>query len=129
MMKKCERQLLEGCSRLDSVGYALKGIMKTFTMEKNFRIESIIMCLVVIAGFLLKISRGDWMIAIFCFSSVMCLEIVNTALERLCDKVTMEKDAAIGSIKDIAAGAVLISSIASAIIGGIIFIPYILKLL
>ena len=55
-------------------------------------------------------------------------EALNTAIERLCDKIEPNKDDKIKIIKDIAAGAVLLSSIFSATVGAIIFIPHIISL-
>ncbi|MEI3261477.1 MAG: diacylglycerol kinase [Flavonifractor plautii] len=48
----------------------------------------------------------------------------NTAIERLVDLVSPERHPIAGQVKDIAAGAVLVCAVAAAIIGGIIFIPY-----
>ena len=53
----------------------------------------------------------------------MALEMVNTAIENICDRITKEEDNAIRKIKDISAGAVLTLSICSVIVAMIIFIP------
>ena len=55
-------------------------------------------------------------------------EMFNTALEKLCDHLHPEEHAAIGLVKDISAGAVLIIAIAAAINGAIIFSPKIILL-
>ena len=47
----------------------------------------------------------------------------NTAVERVCDRVSPEKHPLIKAAKDIAAGAVLLFVIASVAVGLIIFIP------
>ena len=57
------------------------------------------------------------------FGLVISLELVNTAIENVVDLVTMEKKPKAKIAKDVAAGAVLVSAIFSAIIGLIIFIP------
>jgi diacylglycerol kinase len=48
---------------------------------------------------------------------------MNTAVELLADRITIEEDIAIKYAKDAAAAAVLLSAIAAALIGAIIFIP------
>jgi undecaprenol kinase/diacylglycerol kinase (ATP) len=53
----------------------------------------------------------------------------NSALEKLCDKVNPEMDPQIKVIKDMAAGAVLWTSLLAAVAGLCIFIPKIIELL
>ena len=60
---------------------------------------------------------------------ILSLELVNTALEAVVDLVTKEKKPLAKIAKDTAAGAVLVSAIAAAIIGCIIFVPYLLELI
>lgn len=57
------------------------------------------------------------------------MELVNSAIERLADKISTERDPVIGKIKDLSAGAVLISAIAAAIVGLIILVPKFLILI
>ena len=63
------------------------------------------------------------------FGLILSLELVNTALEAVVDLVTKEKKPLAKIAKDTAAGAVLVSAIAAAIIGCIIFVPYLLELI
>ena len=65
---------------------------------------------------------------IFCIGLVLSAEGLNTAIEYLCNVVSPERNEAIGRVKDVAAGSVLICAIAAAIIGMIIFITYIICL-
>ena len=60
---------------------------------------------------------------------VLGMELVNSAIERLADKISTERDPVIGKIKDLSAGAVLISAIAAAIVGLIILVPKFLILI
>lgn len=68
-----------------------------------------------------EFSRGEWAVLLLTCGAVLSLEVVNTAVERLCDKVSPEKDPKIGAAKDCAAGAVLISAIIAAAVGGCLF--------
>ena len=63
-----------------------------------------------------------------CIAIVLCLEMVNSAIEQLCNMVTKEFHPSIGKIKDISAGAVLLASILSFVIGCFIFLPKIISL-
>ena len=84
-------------------------------------------CLPVIAGFLLEITRIDWMIVILCIGVVIAAELFNTAIEKLVDLVSPQQHPVAGQVKDIAAGAVLVCAATAAIIGLIVFIPYLTR--
>ena len=109
--------------RIRSFGYALKGIKVVFGKEANMNIHLIMMALVVICGFLFSISVTEWMLCIICFGVVISLEMMNSAIENLVDLVSPENNKLAGKAKDIAAGAVLVAAICSAIVGLIIFVP------
>jgi undecaprenol kinase len=71
----------------------------------------------------------EWLFVIFAIGGMFALELLNTAIERLVDLVTMEYHPLAKQAKDIAAGAVFLYAIFSVIVGFIIFIPRILKLI
>lgn len=103
--------------------YAFEGIGNTILHERNMQIHVCVATLVVIFGFLLNISPLEWFLCLLLFAQVMSLELVNTAIEAAVDLVTEEKKPLAKKAKDAAAGAVLMSAIIAAIIGGIIFFP------
>ncbi|MCI8641374.1 MAG: diacylglycerol kinase family protein [Clostridia bacterium] len=108
---------------IKSFKYAIEGIIVAIKEERNLKIHICIMILVIICGFIFKISTMEWIICIILFGLVISLELVNTAIENAVDLVTLEKNPKAKIAKDVAAGAVLISAIVSAIIGFMIFIP------
>lgn len=103
--------------------YAFEGIINTILHERNMQIHCCVTILVVIFGIFLHISLIEWLFCVVLFALVMSLELVNTALEATVDLVTDEKKPLAKKAKDAAAGAVLMSAIMAAIIGGIIFFP------
>lgn len=111
---------------LKSFKYAFDGIFTGIKEEQNMKIHITIMILVIIFGIMLKISKMEWIICIILFGLVISMELINTAIENTVDLVTKEKNEQAKIAKDVAAGAVLVSAIASAIIGLIIFVPKIL---
>jgi len=115
--------------RRQSFVFAYNGIVQTFKNEHNFRIHLAVMFLVIVFGYFLKISTTEWMIVILCFGMVLSAEIFNSSIEYLTDLVSPEQNPKAGLVKDMAAGAVLISAIAAAIAGLIIFVPKLLELL
>lgn len=113
---------------LNSFKYAFAGIYSGIKTEQNMKIHVIIMILVIIFGIILNISKSELIICIILFGLVISLELINTAIENTVDLITNEKNLKAKIAKDTAAGAVLVSAIASVIIGLIIFIPKIMEL-
>jgi diacylglycerol kinase len=114
--------------RLKSFVYAFNGFKVLIKEEHNARIHLVATFLTIGLGAWLEISLSEWIAIIFAIGFVFAMEIVNSAIENLADFVTTEKHETIKKVKDLAASAVLISSICALIIGLIIFIPKILKL-
>lgn len=112
-------------ARLKSFVYAGKGIVKFAGREHNAWIHCAFVCIVTCAGFYFRITQQQWIAVVLCFALVLTAEAFNTAIEKLVDKGSTEKNSLAADIKDIAAGAVLISAIAAAVVGLLIFIPYI----
>ena len=113
--------------KLRSFGYAWKGIRCCIGKEQNLSFHLIATVVTVIAGFLLEITRIDWMIVILCIGVVIAAELFNSAIEKLVDLVSPERHPIAGQVKDIAAGAVLVCAATAAIIGLIVFIPYLTR--
>ena len=108
---------------INSFKCAIQGIKQAVKTERNVKIHITIMILVIIAGIVLKINTQEWIICIILFGLVISLELVNSAIEATVDIAMPEINEKAKFAKDVAAGAVLVSAIASAIIGLIIFIP------
>ena len=103
--------------------YAGRGLLNALA-ERNFRFHLCAAATVIFFGAKFYSFRAsEWAVLLLTCAAVMSLECVNTALERLCDKVCPEQDDLIRKCKDIAAGAVLIAAIMAAIAGSIIFVP------
>ncbi|MDD2578228.1 MAG: diacylglycerol kinase family protein [Candidatus Dojkabacteria bacterium] len=111
-----------------SQGHARSGIKLIFKNERNFRIDLIVAIIVVILGFLFKISHTDWIAISLVISVVFVSETINSAIEALCDTVSLEYKVNIKYAKDVSAGAVLVSALVSVITGLIVFVPYIVEL-
>ncbi len=111
-----------------SFGYAFKGLISLFRYENNAKVHLIAGILAVITAFYLELSPAEWCILIIQIALVMAAEAFNTAIEKLCDVISPEKHPVIGKIKDLAAGAVLITAIAAVISGLFLFLPKILRL-
>ena len=107
----------------NSFKYAFEGIAEAWKTEQNLKIHFAIMALVIIAGFMFKISAMEWIVCLLLFAIVISLELINTAIETTVDIAMPDINEKAKYAKDIAAGAVLFSAIISVIIGLIIFLP------
>ncbi|TND08518.1 MAG: diacylglycerol kinase [Bacteroidetes bacterium] len=110
-------------ARLRSFGYAFKGIAVFMKTQHNAWIHLLAACAAVFLGFWLQISTVEWCVVILCIGLVFAAEAFNTAIEWLTDLVSPGKNEKAGKVKDLAAGAVLLISLASAACGIIIFLP------
>lgn len=114
---------------LISFKYAWNGIVVAFREESNIKIHTAIAFAVVAAGYYFQVTTTEWYVLIITIALVISLELINTAIEKLVDLVTMERKPLAGKIKDVAAGAVLVASIASVLVGVLIFYKYIFDIL
>ena len=110
-----------------SQGHARNGIKLILKNERNFRIDLIFAFLVILAGLILRVSHLDWIALSLVISMVFVSETINSAIEALCDTVSLEYKVNIKYAKDVSAGAVLVSSGVSVITGLIVFLPYIIN--
>lgn len=113
---------------IKSFACAFAGLKDCLLHEKNFRIQYGIALLVIIAGIFFSLSKAEWMIILLCFTVVLSFEIINSAIEKLCDMVCPHFNLTIKKVKDMSAAAVLLAAIIAFIIGCIIFIPKIYAL-
>ena len=112
---------------LISVRCAFSGIRYALATERNIRVHLVIFTLVLIASIILEISIIEFLLILIISAVNFSLELTNTAIERLADKVSPEYNEQIGVVKDIMAGAVLVSSIFAFTVGLIIFFAPLLK--
>ncbi|MBI5401124.1 MAG: diacylglycerol kinase family protein [Candidatus Yonathbacteria bacterium] len=109
---------------IKSFGWAINGLRMVWREETSFRTEFVIGVAVVLFGVYVHFLTLEWMIIIACIGAVLSAEILNTAIEDLCDKVEPNTDPVIGKIKDMMGGFVLVVCIASALIGLMIISNY-----
>lgn len=112
---------------INSFKYAIEGFISSFKTERNMKFHIFIMVLVILAGIILKITKAEWIACIFCIAMVISAELFNTSIETVVDLVMPYKNEKAKIAKDVAAAAVLVLAIASAIIGLMIFVPKIIN--
>lgn len=107
----------------NSFKYAFEGILQAYVGEQNLKIHTVIAILVIIFGFILKISYTEWLVCLVLIGLVLMAEFFNTSIEYLVDLASPEIHPLAKATKDTASAGVLMMAIISAIIGLIIFVP------
>ncbi len=123
-MKKADASVRnELTQRLRSFKHAATGIWHALGNERNLQIHCICSLLVLALACALKLDFHDWFWLIFAIVLVWSSELLNTAIEALCDVVSPSFHPGIKLAKDIAAGAVLICAVGATIIGAMVILP------
>lgn len=110
--------------RLKSMVFAVKGAYKLITTEHSVMVQFSLGIVITIAGFIVGISKEEWLIQTLTIGLVLGIEGLNTAVEKIADFVHPDYHEKIGFIKDIAAGAVFFAAVTALIIGSIIYLPH-----
>src|SRR5690242_10343385 len=96
-------------ARLSSIRCAVRGIATLVRTQHNARIHLAATALVIVAGFVLRVSAGEWALLAFAIGIVWTAEAANTAIEALANRITTDPDPQIRRAKDIGAGSVLLA--------------------
>ena len=101
------------------------GIGTLIRTERNFQIHLVVGAVVCCFGWYFKISAKEWYILLAVSVLVLIAEAFNTALEKLCDVVSPDYHPGIKIVKDIGAGAVLLSAVFAIVCGVLVFWKYV----
>lgn len=123
-----ERTARRAGGRLRSIAFAVNGLGLLVRHEPNMRLHLGAAFVVTAAGIWLGLSMTDWQWIILAIALVLMTEALNTAVEQTCNAVSREFHPAIKAAKDVAAGAVLISAGAAALIGAFVFVPHVMAM-
>lgn len=122
------RSDLDGRKKGIGFSFAWNGLIQIIKLEKNIKIHFFITVLVLCAGVFFHVSLMEWTILVLVVGFVLVTEIINSVIERVMDYLNPEIHPSAKLIKDISAGAVLLSAIISIVIGLIIFLPKCIEL-
>ncbi|MBE2274367.1 MAG: diacylglycerol kinase [Flavobacteriales bacterium] len=107
-----------------SVGNALRGVIWMLKSERNFQIEVFALLINLFLIVFLKLNTVDAAIILIVSFAVLSLEILNTAIEKVCDIIQPKFDLRIKVIKDISAAAVVLMALASVVVGVLVYWKY-----
>ena len=106
---------------LDSFNYAFEGIIHVLRTQRNLRIHFIAAIAVIAAAAALGVQRVELILLLLAIAFVLVAEMVNSAIEGAIDVSTTSFDPNAKLAKDVAAGAVLISTVTAIAVGYLVF--------
>ncbi|KRN29524.1 hypothetical protein IV38_GL000409 [Lactobacillus selangorensis] len=113
-----------------SVRHALTGVRTAFTEEDNLKRDATFSIVVILLGFMLRVSAWDWLLLSIAIAIVVISEMWNTVFENMVDLVVHHQyDPLAKKIKDMSAGTVLLTAFFSSLIGLYVFVPYLWRML
>ncbi len=107
-----------------SFRHACRGIGYAFQNEHNFQIELVFAVLVLALALFFDLSSTEQTVLFLVVSTVLTLELLNTAIERLVDMMKPRVHPYAKIVKDIMAGSVLVSALFALLSGFVIFLPH-----
>ena len=112
---------------LRSLRFAWHGIVRLAREEQSFRLQLIAAAVVLALMFALRLSRAESALLVVVAAFTLVLELLNGAVERLVDLFKPRIHTYAEQIKDMMAGAVLVSSVGALIVGVLVFWPHVFK--
>lgn len=100
-----------------------RGVGILLRTQPHARIHALATLCVLGLGYWLKLSAADWVALVIAMALVWVSEAINTALEAVVDLASPDFHPLAGKAKDVAAGAVLLASVAAALIGALVLVP------
>ena len=103
-------------------GDAFRGVREEIRGQRSFRVHFAAAVAVIVSAAALRVTLPEWCVLLMCITGVLVAEMFNTAMEALAKAITHNLNRHIALALDIAGAAVLVASIGSALVGGIIFV-------
>ncbi len=104
-----------------SLKHAVRGLIEIFHTEQSFRIQVLASVIIFVLMFVFSLETWQRILLVLLCSAVLILEIINSILERVADAVQPRLSPMVKDVKDMMAGAVLLSSLCAAVVGIAIF--------
>jgi diacylglycerol kinase len=110
-----------------SFSFAGQGVWHVIRTQRNMRVHLLAAVAAIAVGLALRIDAADWACILTVIGLVLTAETLNTVVEAVVDLYTDEFHPLAKAAKDMAAGAVLISSAAAVGVGIAVFLPRLLR--
>lgn len=104
------------------IAIALNGIVFTFKTQRHMRFHMYVVVTVILLGILINLPLREMLVLLFTISLVLVAEMFNSAIEATVDLISPSYHPMAKFAKDIAAGAVLITTIIALVVGGLLIL-------
>ena len=107
---------------LEPFRVAMNGLVFTFRTQRHMRFHIYVVMVVILLGMFVNLGMREMLVLLFTISLVLVAEMFNSAIEATVDLVQPSYHPLAKFAKDIAAGAVLITTIIALVIGGLLIL-------
>ncbi len=107
---------------VSSLGYSLKGLRETFREEEAFRVEVLLALLLIPLGLYLGDTGVEKILLAAVIWLVLIVEILNSAIETVVDRIGSEQHTFSGRAKDQGSAAVLLSLLCACAVWGVLLL-------
>jgi diacylglycerol kinase len=111
-------------NRIEAFKAAFSGLQAALKKEAHLKLHLLALLIVLNLGFYFQLNAYEWLGLIICCGLVISLELINSAVEALCDLVHPDTHLKIKYIKDVAAAAVLVAAVAAVLVAYLVFWPH-----
>jgi undecaprenol kinase len=114
---------------IKSFSYSIEGLKYAYKYEQSMMIHVIATILVIGANIFFQVSGMEWLITILAIGMVLSAELINSAIEAVVDLITLEEHPLAKIAKDCSSAATFVLACMAALIGIVVYVPYILGVL
>ena len=112
-----------------SFKYSIEGLKYAYKYEQSMLIHVIATICVLLANIFFQVSGIEWLITLLAIGMVLSAELINSAIEAVVDLVTLEEHPLAKIAKDCSSAATFVLACMAALIGIVVYVPYILGVL
>ncbi len=112
-----------------SFKYSIEGLKYAYKFEQSMMIHVIATICVLGVNIFFQVTGIEWLITLLAIGMVLSAELINTAIEAVVDLVTLETHPLAKIAKDCSSAATFVLAMMAAVIGCVIYIPYIIGVL
>ncbi len=101
--------------------YSIQGLLSAWKSEEAFRIEVILLLVLLPAAFFIGKSAIEICLLIMSLFIVLIVELLNTGLEKAIDRISTEINHISGFVKDVGSASVAISLVQAVVIWVVVY--------
>ncbi len=111
------------------VKYSLQGFEHFYKYERSAILHLVVAVVIILGSLSLDMTAVEWLFMIFILLTMLAIELLNTAIEAICDLLSPDYNKLVKVAKDSASAATFAISVALVIAIVIIYVPKVMTLL